>query len=127
MSEAERQRLEEELAEWRRQLEECRAQLAGLTEQGGTKYQKARTYWRRRIQQAREQITQIEAKLKLGRCWRLLRSMRSAFEVSVLFAAIGVVFWIGGGPHPRTRGAWLLLVAILIIAALPALLCWVFC
>ena len=64
MSEAERQRLEEELAEWRRQLEECRTQLAGLTEQGGTKYQKARTYWRRRIQQARAQITQIEAKLK---------------------------------------------------------------
>ena len=53
--------------------------------------------------------------------------MSSALEVSVLFALIGVVFWIGGGPPPRTRAAWLLLVAILIVAALPALLCWAFC
>lgn len=52
--------------------------------------------------------------------------MRSALEVSLLFALIGVVFWIGGGPHPRTRREWLLLMAILIVAALPALLCWAF-
>ena len=53
--------------------------------------------------------------------------MSSALEVSVLFAVVGVVFWIGGGPHPRTRRAWLLLVAILIVAALPTLLCWILC
>ncbi len=53
--------------------------------------------------------------------------MSAALEVSVLFALIGVVFWIGAGPHPRTRGAWLRLLAILIVAALPALLCWAFC
>ncbi len=47
--------------------------------------------------------------------------------LSLLLAAIGLVLWVGGGPHPRTRGAWLLLVAILIVAALPALLCWMFC
>ncbi len=63
MSEAERERLEDELAEWRRQLAECQAQLAGVAE-GGRKYEKAREYWRRRIQQVRAQITQIEAKLK---------------------------------------------------------------
>jgi len=53
--------------------------------------------------------------------------MSSARELSVLLALIGVVFWIGGGPHPRTRGAWLLLVAILIVGALPTLLCLAFC
>jgi hypothetical protein len=37
------------------------------------------------------------------------------------------VLWIEGGPHPRTRAAWLLLVAILIVSALPMLLCWLFC
>jgi hypothetical protein len=37
------------------------------------------------------------------------------------------VLWIEGGPHPRTRMAWLLLVAILIVSAMPMLLCWLFC
>ena len=63
MSEAERKRLQQELAEWKRQLADCQAQLAGVAE-GGRKYEKAREYWRRRIHQARAQITQIEAKVK---------------------------------------------------------------
>jgi len=37
------------------------------------------------------------------------------------------VLWLEGGPTPRTWAAWLLLVAILIVSALPALLCWLFC
>ena len=47
--------------------------------------------------------------------------------MSVVLGIVGVVLWIEGGPHPRTQGAWLLLVAILIGAALPAALCWAFC
>jgi len=47
--------------------------------------------------------------------------------LSLALAVVGVVLWIEGGPHPRTRAAWLLLVAILIVSALPALLCWLFC
>ncbi len=47
--------------------------------------------------------------------------------LSVVMAVIGVVLWIEGGPHPRTWAARLLLVAILLIAALPMLLCWLFC
>jgi hypothetical protein len=43
--------------------------------------------------------------------------------VSLILAGIGGTIWLEGGPHPRTRGAWLLLVAILIVAALPVLLC----
>ena len=62
MIDAERERLEEELAEWKRHLAECQVQLAGVAE-GETKYQRARDYWNRRIQQAHEHITQIEAKL----------------------------------------------------------------
>jgi|HubBroStandDraft_6_1064221.scaffolds.fasta_scaffold67129_4 hypothetical protein len=27
--------------------------------------------------------------------------------LSVVMAAVGVVMWIEGGPHPRTRAAWL--------------------
>ena len=46
---------------------------------------------------------------------------------SLLLGLIGVVLWIEGGPHPRTRSAWLLLVAILIVSAMPALLCWLLC
>jgi hypothetical protein len=46
-----------------------------------------------------------------------------SFMLSVVLAVIGIVVWIEGGPHPRTRGAWLLLVGILIAAAMPALLC----
>ena len=45
----------------------------------------------------------------------------------LLFALLGVVVWIEGGPHPRTWGAWLLLVAILIVSALPALFYRLFC
>jgi len=47
--------------------------------------------------------------------------------VSLLLALIGVVMWIEGGPHPRTWAAWLLLVVVLLIAALPALICWLLC
>ena len=47
--------------------------------------------------------------------------------LSLVLAVVGVVLWIEGGPHPRTRMAWLLLVAILIVSALPMLLCWLFC
>ena len=53
--------------------------------------------------------------------------MTFAVGVSSLFALVGLVLWLEGGPHPRTRAAWLLLVGILIVAALPALLCWLFC
>lgn len=53
--------------------------------------------------------------------------MTYSVVVSLLVALIGVVLWIEGGPHPRTCGAWLLLVVILIVAALPVLLCWLFC
>jgi len=37
------------------------------------------------------------------------------------------VIWMEGGPHPRTRAAWLLLVVIVVVAALPMLVCWLFC
>ena len=47
--------------------------------------------------------------------------------LSLVVALVGVVLWMEGGPHPRTQAAWLLLVAILIVAALPMLLCWLFC
>ena len=63
LTEAERKRLEDELGEWRKQLAECEAQLTGVAE-SGRNYEKARAYWKRRIQQAQAQITQIEAKLK---------------------------------------------------------------
>jgi hypothetical protein len=53
--------------------------------------------------------------------------MTYSVVLSLLFALIGVVMWIEGGPHPRTWGAWLLLVAIVVVAALPMLLCWLFC
>ena len=43
--------------------------------------------------------------------------------LSLILGVIGIVLWIEGGPHPRTRAAWLLLVAILVVAALPVLLC----
>jgi hypothetical protein len=52
--------------------------------------------------------------------------VRYAVVVSLLLAGVGSVLWVEGGPHPRTWGAWLLLVAILIVSALPALLCWLF-
>ena len=47
--------------------------------------------------------------------------------LSLVFAVVGIVVWIEGGPHPRTRAAWLLLGAIRIVSALPMLLCWLFC
>jgi hypothetical protein len=53
--------------------------------------------------------------------------MTISLSVSLLFAVIGLVLWIEGGPHPRTRAAWLLLAAILIVAALPVLMCGLFC
>jgi hypothetical protein len=43
--------------------------------------------------------------------------------LSVVMAAVGVVMWIEGGPHPRTRAAWLLLGAILVVSVLPMLVC----
>jgi hypothetical protein len=53
--------------------------------------------------------------------------MTFGFVVALLVALVGVVLWIEGGPHPRTWGAWLLLGVILIVAALPVLVCWLFC
>ena len=47
--------------------------------------------------------------------------------LSLLVALLGVVLWREGGPHPRTWAAWLLLVGVLIVSALPVLLCWLFC
>jgi hypothetical protein len=47
--------------------------------------------------------------------------------LSVVMAVVGVVMWIEGGLHPRTRAAWVLLAAILIVSALPTVLCWLFC
>ncbi len=47
--------------------------------------------------------------------------------LSLVLAVVGVVLWIEGGPHPRTWAAWQLLVAIVIVSALPTLLCWLFC
>ena len=63
MTDAERKKLEEELGGLKKQLAEFQAQLAGVA-QGGATYQRAREYWKGRIQQAQKQITQIEAKLK---------------------------------------------------------------
>jgi hypothetical protein len=53
--------------------------------------------------------------------------MTYTLVLSLLLAGIGSVLWIEGGPHPRTRGAWVLLVAIVVVAALSMLLCWLFC
>jgi hypothetical protein len=54
-------------------------------------------------------------------------AMSIGLGTSLLLAVMGVVLWIEGGPHPRTPAAWVLLMAILIISALPMLLCWLFC
>lgn len=56
-----------------------------------------------------------------------LAPMTYGLVLSPLFALIGVVMWIEGGSHPRTWAAWLLLVTILIVSALPVLLCRLFC
>jgi len=53
--------------------------------------------------------------------------MTYSVVLSLLLALIGVVLWIEGGPHPRTWAAWLLLLAIAIVSALPMLLCYLFC
>jgi hypothetical protein len=53
--------------------------------------------------------------------------MTYSLVVSFLMAVIGVVLWVEGGPHPRTWAAWLLLVVIVIVSALPTLLCRLFC
>ncbi len=63
MTDAERKKLENELGELKKQLAEFQAQVVGVA-QGGAKYQRAREYWKGRIQQAQKQITQIEAKLE---------------------------------------------------------------
>jgi hypothetical protein len=56
-----------------------------------------------------------------------LTNMTFSLVLSLLLALLGIVFWTEGGPHPRPWAAWLLLVAILIVSALPMLLCWLFC
>ena len=53
--------------------------------------------------------------------------MTYSLVASLLFALIGVMLWTEGGPHPRTWAAWLLLLAIVIVSALPMLLCYLFC
>ena len=53
--------------------------------------------------------------------------MTLSLVVSLLLAVIGLVLWIEGGPHPRTWDAWLLLVATLIVSALPALIYRLLC
>jgi hypothetical protein len=53
--------------------------------------------------------------------------MTYSLVASLLFALIGVMLWTEGGPTPRTWAAWLLLVVILIVSALPMLMCWLFC
>lgn len=53
--------------------------------------------------------------------------MTYSLMLSVIMTVVGAVLWIEGGPHPRTRAAWLLLVAIVIVSAMPMLLCWLFC
>ena len=58
---------------------------------------------------------------------RIGAAITFSLVVSLLIALIGVVLWIEGGPTPRTRDAWLLLVAIFIVAALPVLMCGLFC
>lgn len=55
MTDAERKRLQEDLAGVQRQREELQAQLGGMPE-GGAQYQKARDYWKGRIEQAQDQI-----------------------------------------------------------------------
>ena len=53
--------------------------------------------------------------------------MTYSVVLSLVMTVVGVVLWIEGGPTPRTWVAWLLLVAILIVSALPALICRLFC
>ena len=53
--------------------------------------------------------------------------MTFSLVMSLLLAVIGIVLWVEGGPTPRTWAAWPVLVAILIVSALPTLLCRLFC
>ena len=53
--------------------------------------------------------------------------MTYSVVLSLVMTVVGVVLWIEGGPHPRTWAALLLLVAIVLVSALPMLLCCVFC
>jgi len=53
--------------------------------------------------------------------------MTLSVVLSLMLEVIGIVLWIEGGPQPRTWEAWLLLGAIVVVAALPILLCWLFC
>jgi chromosome segregation ATPase len=63
MTDAERKRLQEELAGGQRHLAEFQAQLQD-TPEGGAQYQKARDYWKGRIEQAQDQISRIETSLR---------------------------------------------------------------
>ena len=65
MTDAERKRLQEELAGLQRQRAELQAQLGDMPE-GGAQYQKARDYWKGRIEQAQDQISRIETRLRAG-------------------------------------------------------------
>jgi len=65
MTDAERKRLEEELASLQKQRAEFQAQLEG-TPAGGAKYRKARDYWKERIEQAQNQISRIQTRLGAG-------------------------------------------------------------
>jgi chromosome segregation ATPase len=65
MTDAERKRLQEELATLQKQRAELQAQLEGMPE-GGAKYQKARDYWKGRIEQAQNQISRIQTRLGAG-------------------------------------------------------------
>ena len=62
MTDAERERLQEELTSLQKQREAFQAQLEGIPE-GGAKYQKARDYWKGRIEQAQNQISRIQTRL----------------------------------------------------------------
>ncbi len=53
--------------------------------------------------------------------------MTLSVVLSLILGVIGIVLWVEGGPQPRTRGAWLLLGAIIVVAPLPMVLCWLFC
>jgi chromosome segregation ATPase len=65
LTDAERKRLQEELLGLQRQFAEFQAQL-GDTPEGGAQYQKARDYWKGRIEQAQDQISRIETRLRAG-------------------------------------------------------------
>ena len=53
--------------------------------------------------------------------------MMLSVGLSLVLGAVGIVIWLEGGPHPRTWPAWFLLGVILIVTALPVLLCQLFC